>query len=963
MAISPVCLLPFHLYLHFHHFLLTTPAGPVIQNILVSSQLPADRLGWIWSAAKKDTSHPSFSFEEFCTAMHLVNILKSKAHPGPVSPNVTGPRPIVPQASIPVPGSSPAVAHAAPAGPPGMPTQDDLVTMFNRLRGDQPYITGEAASTFLERYRLPSDVLADIWDLSDMDSDGNLDKDEFLVAMSLVYTKIAAPAHPVPKALPDHLVPASKRHLVKQTLPHASPPSAPSQAFEPNRSAFVDLLSLDMPSTSDPVPPKFVPQQSGLAGSFPPPAVSSSVPAFSSPANRPLSPLRSTFKPTSSFGQEILSQHNTGSQTGSYKPDPGADSRAVPADTATVASVNSDINLMTQRTAELRATKDGLDRQYQQANSEVKILRLRLSQLRSQFETEEKHVKELRHQAEAATKSHLLAQQELTTLVEEHNKLQSEQSALNSQLGTLRAEHSSIKDNIRRTAESISQLRADITKKKADVRTQTGLNSVLSTQLSSSEQDAKRLQSEFEQLSMTGVAKADTESNPGSTAASLAGNVPSSSSPGPSMNPFRRRAQQSSDGMNRGAPSVNSEGFSPALSSQQPIRHQSPFESAASQAGSQVTAPTTFASAFSLNSGDHKTGLPPALQAQNRPGSRNDSWNFQPNRAGSSAGSHASGMPSPGGRGLGETAASVDRNPANDGPQALSRPPTDFSASPDVSGLKAESSAKDRNVSAGASSSGLGPDLTGSQMADPAYKSRFQYDKFEAEFPPIQPNGDDDQSSDSSFEGGFDDDFAPPVNSTNPAHRPPSAEENKSVWPASSSGFSGFPSFDDGNSKPPAFVSAAQSGVPLGPGSSIAESSKPAAAAATAAPSSSIFDDLKPAVEISNEEPSAGHPFDNHHAGFDASFDSPPSSRSGSRVGSSNHQHLHQPQPSTQLNNENQFDVGAWPLSLGNPNAPSKGLTTSASTQQPSSMAGPPAKDVSAMGRAGDDGEITFPSP
>ncbi|KAG5848031.1 hypothetical protein ANANG_G00132530 [Anguilla anguilla] len=78
--------------------------------------------------------------------------------------------------------------------------------------------------------KLPLDVLGRIWDLSDIDKDGHLDKDEFAVAMHLVYR--AMEKEPVPFSLPPSLIPPSKRKK-GGTLP-GSVPVLPLLAASPS---------------------------------------------------------------------------------------------------------------------------------------------------------------------------------------------------------------------------------------------------------------------------------------------------------------------------------------------------------------------------------------------------------------------------------------------------------------------------------------------------------------------------------------------------------------------------------------------------------------------------------------------------------------------------------------------------------------------------------------------------------
>ncbi len=57
--------------------------------------------------------------------------------------------------------------------------------------------------------KLPNSVLRRIWALSDIDKDGNLDRDEFSVAMFLIDHKLAG--NDIPETLPERLIPPSKR--------------------------------------------------------------------------------------------------------------------------------------------------------------------------------------------------------------------------------------------------------------------------------------------------------------------------------------------------------------------------------------------------------------------------------------------------------------------------------------------------------------------------------------------------------------------------------------------------------------------------------------------------------------------------------------------------------------------------------------------------------------------------------
>uniref|UniRef100_A0A6Q2X7Q7 Epidermal growth factor receptor pathway substrate 15 like 1 n=1 Tax=Esox lucius TaxID=8010 RepID=A0A6Q2X7Q7_ESOLU len=91
--------------------------------------------------------------------------------------------------------------------------------IFESLSPVNGLLSGDKVKPVLINSKLPMDVLGKIWDLSDVDKDGHLDREEFSVAMHLVYR--AMENEPVPPTLPSSLVPPSKR---KKSAVSFSPP-------------------------------------------------------------------------------------------------------------------------------------------------------------------------------------------------------------------------------------------------------------------------------------------------------------------------------------------------------------------------------------------------------------------------------------------------------------------------------------------------------------------------------------------------------------------------------------------------------------------------------------------------------------------------------------------------------------------------------------------------------------------
>ncbi|XP_018112592.1 epidermal growth factor receptor substrate 15-like 1 isoform X2 [Xenopus laevis] len=118
--------------------------------------------------------------------------------------------------------------------------------IFDSLLPVNGLLSGDKVKPVLMNSKLPLDVLGRVWELSDIDKDGHLDRDEFAVAMHLVYR--ALEKEPVPSVLPPSLIPPNKRKKTP-TFPGAvsvlpsSPPPKDSLRSTPSHGSMSSLNS------------------------------------------------------------------------------------------------------------------------------------------------------------------------------------------------------------------------------------------------------------------------------------------------------------------------------------------------------------------------------------------------------------------------------------------------------------------------------------------------------------------------------------------------------------------------------------------------------------------------------------------------------------------------------------------------------------------------------------------------
>ncbi|XP_024114464.2 epidermal growth factor receptor substrate 15-like 1 isoform X2 [Oryzias melastigma] len=213
--------------------------GPTEAALFLKKSGLADvTLGKIWDLADPD-GKGYLDKQGFFVALRLVACAQNCHEVSLSSLNISVPPPKFKDTSSPSLSSTPSDHWAVR---PEEKSKFDGI--FESLVPTGGLLSGEKVRPVLINSKLPLDVLGKVWDLSDIDKDGHLDRDEFAVAMHLVYR--ALEKEPVPAVLPPSLVPPSKRKKSLCSvpgLPASPPPPKDSLRSTPSHGSMTSLNS------------------------------------------------------------------------------------------------------------------------------------------------------------------------------------------------------------------------------------------------------------------------------------------------------------------------------------------------------------------------------------------------------------------------------------------------------------------------------------------------------------------------------------------------------------------------------------------------------------------------------------------------------------------------------------------------------------------------------------------------
>ena len=484
-------------------------------------------------------------------------------------------------------GQSPVLRqpYGAPSQATQQPKGDWLISpeekskydnFFTKLDTERKgYITGEQAVRFFSDSALPEEILASIWDLADINSEGQLNQDEFAVAMYLIRQQRGADKPPLPVNLPPALIPPSMR---TQPRP-AQQPTAPAfnnaaYSSQLPKSASEDLFGLDAFSSTT---SEQVHQSTGGSGSASKPfdsdpfggskATSPTSPqstgfqsqasSFQQPQTRSNAPVFKPFQPTSAFGQGLTTQGTGSSDRGQQRAQPSVMeddllgdndpevSKKLTSETTELANMSNQISTLRNQMQDVQTKKTATESDISSTNTQKRDLELRLSQFRSQYEQETKQVKSLEERLNTSRNETKKLQQDLAMIQGTYQDLQNQHRQVATALEADQRENVSLKDRIRQMNTEIGQLRPQLDKLRSDARQQKGMVAINKKQVTTTEGERDKIKSEMDELNKASQERSRNAQSSGTEAGS---NVisPAPSTISQSTNPFFRKQSSTS---------------------------------------------------------------------------------------------------------------------------------------------------------------------------------------------------------------------------------------------------------------------------------------------------------------------------------------------------------------------------------------------------------------------------------
>ncbi|KAI6110079.1 hypothetical protein F5141DRAFT_1215529 [Pisolithus sp. B1] len=473
------------------------------RDVFVKSKLPVDTLSQIWALC--DThDRGALDSADFTIAMYLIQTAMSGKLPfipttlppglyeqasGGLVAQVTGGSSHLgtpASSTFPFSPTKPPPPLAQPSAPWDITpaekaTSDRFFDTLDTLK--RGYIEGDVAVPFMLQSKLPEDVLAQVWDLADINNDGRLTRDGLAVALHLIQGKLAG--KDIPNTLPPTLVPPSMRTT---SSPFAT--AAASQHSESVRDLLWDEPS---PTSNAHNRPQAVhqPQLTGTQASghlFAPPAA----------AQAPQDPFGTSIT-DSSFNRDLLGDDD--------------DTHASPPLHDQSAEIGNAQNQLSSTNKSLQAAKserDNLETTLATQAAQLSALQTQLASAKASFETETTLLNTLRERHTAQTAEIQKLRKELIRSESDLSAVRVEKAELE---GSFLRDKEEVRELNRKVIEITSQIataKQEVERVKREAKQQKGLLAIARKQSAAKESEKVKVDTELEEA-QTDLANATKE--------------------------------------------------------------------------------------------------------------------------------------------------------------------------------------------------------------------------------------------------------------------------------------------------------------------------------------------------------------------------------------------------------------------------------------------------------------------
>ncbi|OCH95289.1 hypothetical protein OBBRIDRAFT_788483 [Obba rivulosa] len=350
------------------------------------------------------------------------------------------------------------------------------------------YIEGDIAVPFMLQSKLSKDVLAQIWDLADMNNDGHLTRDGFAVAMHLIQSKLNGAE--LPSAVPPSLIPPSMRGEV------ASQPAPPTESEH-----IRDLLWDDTPPSSATAPhpqpplPVLQPQGTGTLSSRGTPA--------GSPPPRPntfvgtdpfqSSPFAIPAQSTPAVHRDLLGDDDEPAATAAATSSPPLQDQS-----AEIGNVKIQLNSTNRSLETAKAERTHLEQALSAQAAELSALQIQLSSAKAAYETENRLLTTLRERFSTQAADIQKARHELITAESNLSAVRVEKAEVEGSVLRDKEEVRELQRKMKEVGVEVEGLKAEAEKLKKEAKQQKGLLAIAKKQLATREAERAKVEKELQ---------------------------------------------------------------------------------------------------------------------------------------------------------------------------------------------------------------------------------------------------------------------------------------------------------------------------------------------------------------------------------------------------------------------------------------------------------------------------------